>query len=318
MSSRATPSAIAPGFLPASLSSARTLPNERVLGSTDAGWTSVLLELHRSRGQSPVFEPAVTPDQTIVVAIEAEHELEVWRDGRWRRAVYRPGTVGLTAAHDSARMRWQARGRSFQTAHLYVPQPFFLEAADHFRRAGQKVGTAPLSARSLHEPTVAQAVRALLHAMMSGATDPYAESAATWLATHLASRGPAAGGDDTRLPGTLTDRRLTRVIEFMSAHYAQPLSLQQLATEAAVSKFHFTRLFARKMGSTPYEFLVRIRLEAARGLLANSDLPVSTVARSCGYPTPSGFAAAFRKHVGMSPSVFRVQILARATGIAQP
>jgi AraC family transcriptional regulator len=150
---------------------------------------------------------------------------------------------------------------------------------------------------------------ALLVAMDRGAPDLYADAAAQWLATHLLDRQGTGLqiSTDRRLPGVLTDRRLAKVVEYMSANFADSLTIEQLAAEAAISKFHFVRLFCERVGEPPHAFLVRLRMDNARRLLTTTDLSIGDVAIECGYRTAAAFVAAFVKHSGKTPTKFRRQ-----------
>lgn len=296
-------------FAAASLEASRALPNTVLASSADCGWTSLLLERHRSEGRCDAFDTLATPDQTLVIALRGSHELESFHAGRWHKAIYRPGSGGMTAGHATSRLRWTGRDErdGFETAHLYLPRRYLVEAADHYRHAGQGGGSLPLDALVLSNPLLAHLVFDLLAAMRSGVPDLYAESAARWIAAHLlASHAGGIGpGVDDRSPGLLTDRRLARVLDFMSANLAEPLGLDRLASEAAISKFHFSRMFTERVGTTPHEYLVRLRIETARRLLLTSDLSIGEVASASGYRNVSHFGVAFGKRVGMSPTRYR-------------
>ena len=166
-----------------------------------------------------------------------------------------------------------------------------------------------MSALAFQDPLIAQLVFALLRGMKAGALDLYAQAAAQTLALHLVSaHSPWLGcGQDGRDPGVIADRRLARVIEFMTLHLAESLSLERLATEAGVSKFHFTRLFRLATGSTPNAFLLQLRMEAACRMLSTTDLPIGDIAVRCGFARAEHFSAAFAKRLGQSPSTYRAR-----------
>lgn len=292
-----------------SLASARALPNTLLASSVDAGWTALLLEHQHSRGASAPFTTLSTPDQTIVIATRGHHDIEVRTPAGWRMASYRPGSGGMTPAGGSAQLRWRSRGRSdtFTTAHLYLPQAVFDAAAEHYRRIGQMPRADALDALAFDDPLVAQTVGALLDAMAAGAPDLYSQAAAQWLATHILARhvGAIDPHRDRRAVDPLCDRRLARVLEHIDAHFAEPLTLATLAAEAAISPFHFVRLFRAKTGQTPHAYLLGVRVTAARRLLATTVLPVAGVARSCGFASASHFCTAFARAVGVSPRRFR-------------
>ncbi|GJG85919.1 AraC family transcriptional regulator [Gemmatimonadetes bacterium T265] len=299
----------APTFAPASLRCRDALPSTVLASSRAAGWTSVLVEHHRVRPTEEPFETRATSDQTLVVMTRGEQALESFNGGVWRRAVYRAGTIGMTPGGKTDRLRRRV-GRTtapFEKLNLYVPPHFFREAAEHYRRAGRRYDDAPPSVLAFHDALVAETVVALARAMAAGAPDLYAQAAAQWLAAHLlAAHGAGPHVDESRRdPGVISDRRLARVVEYMSAHVAEPLTLDRLAAEAGVSKFHFARLFRARTGAPPHAFLVELRVGAARRLLATTDLDVAEVAAACGFARPTHFATAFARRAGVSPTAFR-------------
>lgn len=87
---------------------------------------------------------------------------------------------------------------------------------------------------------------------------------------------------------------------YLERHYAEDISLDALAARAGYSKRHFTRLFREAMGTSVYECLMRIRLDAARELLEQND-PLTDIAARCGFSDASALCRAFRKRFGASP-----------------
>ena len=58
-----------------------------------------------------------------------------------------------------------------------------------------------------------------------------------------------------------------RASENLHAHHAAPLTLDELAGQANLSRYHFLRLFRAALGATPHQYLIRVRLERAKALL---------------------------------------------------
>lgn len=105
--------------------------------------------------------------------------------------------------------------------------------------------------------------------------------------------------------GTDYTARLKRVYDRIHADPAAVLSLDELADVAALSRFHFHRVFAAMTGETVAEAVRRIRLHRAALVLVTTRQPVAQVARAHGYPDPASFAPVFRAAHGQSPSAFR-------------
>ena len=83
-------------------------------------------------------------------------------------------------------------------------------------------------------------------------------------------------------------------------------SLEALARRANLSPYHFARLFKREVGTPPHDFLIRTRLNLAKFYLLSSTSSIKEIAYLCGFSNESGFCTCFKKHMGMTPSRFRV------------
>lgn len=113
----------------------------------------------------------------------------------------------------------------------------------------------------------------------------------------------AAPGPEDRI--TLTRAKLDRVIDYIEAHIAEPIALNDLAGVAGLSTYHFARVFKASTGDTPYQFLRRRRIALATRLLAEGMVPLAEVARSCGFANQAHFTAAFTRETGLSPGRYR-------------
>jgi AraC family transcriptional regulator len=99
--------------------------------------------------------------------------------------------------------------------------------------------------------------------------------------------------------------RLHRVLTYVFENPGEDLSLDRLADIAAMSRFHWHRVFHAMTGETCAQMVRRVRLHAAAGRLVRESTAVDKIARDCGYPNPRSFAQAFRQSYGMTPAAFR-------------
>ncbi len=109
----------------------------------------------------------------------------------------------------------------------------------------------------------------------------------------------------------IVDRRLRRAIEFMHDNCGRELNLAEIASAAYLSEFHFARLFKKITGATPHAYLASLRIEKARRLLAETDLPITEIGAQVGYASQSHFTKVFREATGMTPRAFRGAVAAR-------
>lgn len=102
----------------------------------------------------------------------------------------------------------------------------------------------------------------------------------------------------------LDARRLRRVIEYIDEHYAEPITLDRLATEAGLSPFHFSRLFRDATGFTPHRYVTDRRIQAARKALER-ETPLRGIALESGFGSQDNFTRVFRKTMGLTPGQYR-------------
>jgi AraC family transcriptional regulator len=101
------------------------------------------------------------------------------------------------------------------------------------------------------------------------------------------------------------EKRIHRVIDHIHSNPSGNLSLDALAEVAALSRFHFHRVFRAVMGETAAQSVRRIRLHRASVALAQSETPLIRVATDVGYPNLASFSRAFADTYGTTPLAFR-------------
>lgn len=109
--------------------------------------------------------------------------------------------------------------------------------------------------------------------------------------------------------GAAHDGPVEQGIRYVMDHYRQRLTLDGIAERVHLSKYHLARGFKEATGMPPIEYLLHLRVEAARQLLIHSDFPITRVSSMVGFETDQQFRAAFRKRTGLSPSAFRKRSL---------
>lgn len=100
-------------------------------------------------------------------------------------------------------------------------------------------------------------------------------------------------------------RRAVEAALWIDAHAHEPIDLEHAAREVGLSSFHFLRLFARVLGVTPHQYLVRSRLRRAARLLAVDARSITDVAFDVGFGDLSNFVRTFHRAAGVSPRSFR-------------
>jgi AraC family transcriptional regulator len=226
--------------------------------------------------------------------------------GRWRRHDVRPGdlcVVGAGAAPMELCWRALGPGRSIDFLDLYLD-------------AGSvPAGSEPAPARWL-EPTWRvlrdPLLTELLGSVGRGLAQPasseelFGDLATTLFALQLErAHGVSAAPPKPRRSG-LPPFVLKRVREYVAAHLAGTIRLQQLSALAGLSPFHFSRAFKASTGLSPHAYVLHCRISESKRLLSGSNLTISDIARRTGFGGTAQLSTRFRASTGTTPTAFRL------------
>jgi AraC family transcriptional regulator len=100
---------------------------------------------------------------------------------------------------------------------------------------------------------------------------------------------------------------IKKVVQYIQTNYPQKMNLNPLAAIADFSPSHFHKIFTATMGTTPNEFIIKLRLAKAKELLVKTGLPVSEIAIQCGFENIPYFSYLFKQQLHISPAEFRKQ-----------
>ena len=105
--------------------------------------------------------------------------------------------------------------------------------------------------------------------------------------------------------------RLVQAVAYIRSHAAQPILVEDVAGRVGVSRRQLERLFRETLGRTPGAEIQRLRLERAKELLAQSDLPVAEIAATSGFGTAEYLATLFKQATGLTPLRYRSTVRGR-------
>lgn len=94
---------------------------------------------------------------------------------------------------------------------------------------------------------------------------------------------------------------------FIDAHYLERINIEDIATEARLSEYHFIRLFKQAFNTTPYQYMIKKRLLHAQELLL-SGTTIDQIIHATGFSDAASFSKAFKSQFGSSPRQFKNQI----------
>jgi AraC family transcriptional regulator len=125
------------------------------------------------------------------------------------------------------------------------------------------------------------------------------------LAAHLLGKYTIDRWRPPQKSPSLDTQRLQRVLDYIEAYFHLDLRFEDLAAEACLSPYHFSRLFREATGLSPHRYVVERRVEAARQELARSNLSLVEIGLAFGFGSQANFTRVFRNATGLTPGQYR-------------
>ncbi|WP_197374757.1 helix-turn-helix transcriptional regulator [Mycolicibacterium baixiangningiae] len=110
------------------------------------------------------------------------------------------------------------------------------------------------------------------------------------------------------MPQVPPARYLQRARDLVDARYADPITVDDLASAAGLSRAHFSRMFTRTFGESPREYLQSRRLERAAALLRHTDRSVADICTMVGLRSVGSFTTSFARVYGLPPAAYRASL----------
>ena len=270
-------------------------------------------EVFHSSGTMPVhfcrwrqfvgsYSVPALPYPMFVVQLAGKPDVRYWdRDG-WSEATAFPGAASIIPA--GRETRWLVDGE------LDVVT-FSLEQIVNRTRSPSRFSTMRFAYSDPLGAALAEQILGELMRAPGERDDGYMENLFGTLAAHVAS--DRSGEGKARYPTSGTSSfRIHKVMNAIAEDPAAPHRLDELADLARVNKSHLCRIFKQSVGTTLHSYLLGVRLERARQLLAYPDLSIAQVAEMSGFAGSSQFTRAFRSHHHETPTSYRTRMLGKA------
>jgi AraC-like DNA-binding protein len=259
------------------------------------------------RADRPTFERSdPLPGADAYVAILQLRDYprhEWWEEGR--RAPLASLRAGELTLCDLRRDPRFALNAPFHSVHVRIPSSAIAE----LRREWGVRGSGDLRrdpGEGVNDPAFRHLAAALRPALERPAewSPLFVDGVTLAIAGHLAARYglPAAA---PRIRGALAPAQLARALERIDAALDGQLRIADLARHCGLSPSHFVQAFRRATGTTPHRWLSLRRIERARRLLRETDLPLARLALACGFADQSHFTRVFTARTGTPPGAWR-------------
>ena len=106
-------------------------------------------------------------------------------------------------------------------------------------------------------------------------------------------------------PTVNSSKECFKLKKYLDSNYASKITIDDLAKLSNLNKYYLIHSFNRYFGSSPINYLCKIRIRVAKELLKNSDYSIDQISQSAGFSSQSYFTQCFKKDCGMSPSAYR-------------
>jgi len=232
------------------------------------------------------------------IVVNSGRPLDVeWRSGRTgARKTYQPGDAGMHPRDHANETRWHTGSSAI----------IILLECNFTERLFEEAEAPLLPQRGVEDNELARIAGQLLNEVrapgMSSAVrvDTLMLALSTQLVTKYSSRKRKLYAPK----GRLSARQLTTIADYCHSDLQTDLGLNELARQVHLSPFHFSRLFTRTLGTTPYQYILKIKVEKAKYLLTHSNRSLTEIAFELGFADGAHFSNTFKKFTGIPPSSF--------------
>lgn len=277
--------------------------NELLAHSQDVGWRSLHAAIFK---EAPlhVTEPAL--DHPFII-YHITHPTEVMRKiegARREKRLLGPRNICVTPPGTAT--EWEHHGNP-EILQVYLRRSLY-EAA-----VGELYGCDATAAEivprfGIVDPLLEQLSIALAEALRSGAVRDglYIDTIAQMMAVHLA-RTHSVQSRAGALPPTpvVSHQRMRQLLEFIETNLDQPLTLDAMAAHVGISPLYLARAFKAALGTSPHQYVLARRIERAKELLRNTEMPIIDVALSVGFSSQSHLSHWMIRQTGITPAVYR-------------
>jgi AraC family transcriptional regulator len=277
--------------------------NRIIAHSQDVGWRS----LHAAILEEGPFRATETAVGHPMLIYHLTRPTEVSRKidgGPGNRQLIGPRRICLTPG--DATTTWEHNGHP-EILQVYLRGSIYQAAASEIYNCdGSSAELVPRFA--VLDPMLEQLAIAITAALRDGTAgdELYIDTLAQMMGVHLA-RSHSAQSRPVRTPPmqTMSGWRMRRVIEYIEEHLDGNLSLEAMAAEVEISPMYLARAFKAAIGQSPHRYVLGRRIDRAKELLRNTDIPVVDVALSVGFSSQSHLSHWFQRYVGLSPAAYR-------------
>lgn len=275
--------------------------NSVLMTNEDSPWAdTVKVEVHHV---VPQEEPeTVALEHCISLKLNGLGTLEWKLDGKkFVNKSYSASEMCLLSKGTPVWARWQEPGEFLVVA---IPPAFAMSVAEEATLGHNIEFTNPWTFR---DSVAEHLIKTMWLEMKAGcpAGRLFGESLATAFTAHLLRHYGVLSRKMELHRGGLLPATLRKVKDYVETHLHEDLSIRHLAALTQLSSYHFAHVFRQTTGVAPHHYVLQQRVERAKDLLKDTELPLTEVAFLTGFPSQAHLTVMFRKFVGCTPGSYR-------------
>ena len=258
------------------------------------------LQLQRYCFSSSSWSPDAMGDVRVAVQIAGTSRMHRRLGGHHESDLRAPGHISIIPSGDTSSFAWDG---DMDVVLAFIPQRSIAEVAgiDPDANLDGIAINAPLAAKDIF---ITQTIISLLDQPTGPFEAILADAATRHLSAHLLSRYCDALPRQ-QYKGGLSRRQLRTVVDWIKSDHGRTPTISDLSEVAGLSPSHFCRAFKVSTGLAPHQFLMKERAIYAKALLKAARLPISEIARLCGFSDQGNFSRFFKSECGVAPAAFR-------------
>lgn len=233
---------------------------------------------------------------------EEPHRVENWRGDAHRDFTFHQNEIIVTPAGIRSGWKWHAQSKVI----VITLEPDKLEK---FAKTELDILLTEKQLKDIPQfvdQDITQAGVMLKDALESDlGSDVMLESFARVFLTKLIQKYGIEREDDLAFSKSFTSAHYKNVMNLVSKNFGNNITLEDMASEAAISPYHFSRLFKQTIGLSPHKFLMAYRIEQSQKMLLDKDKPMIEIAHLCGFSDQAHFSRVFKQIQGVTPKKWR-------------
>jgi AraC family transcriptional regulator len=289
----------------AALVQTQQLPDTRFKRAID---NQILLE-HRFHHIANEVPETLTVKAGLVINLGKWYHVDRWIDGKFHHHHIQTGDFTVFPADVSYRVAWDRPQEllmvGFDPALI---QQTILELNDCEKwELATNCSLEIFPKTKLNDPLIYQIGLALKNELNTNDSIDrlYTESLTNALLVHLLRHCSSQSFIRSSSTQGLANPNLQEILDYIYEHITYDLTIAELATIAGMGSRHFSNLFKRSTGLSPYQYIVQKRLDRAKELLKNPELSIVDIAIQSGFANQSHLTTIFSKHLAITPKKYR-------------